>query len=519
VTVIAEVQREYDAWQRQVDGWLPAEQRAAYRFQIRTDLYYLLRYVLNRADVEHPWLLARIREVQAAPDGYLDLWARGHYKSTIITFAKTLQDILASHGDDPLPEWAGIEPTFGIFSHTRPNAKAFLRQIKRELETNQTLKTLFPDILWSNAEREAPTWSEDSGLVVKRRSNAKESTIEAWGVVDGQPTGKHFNVLVDDDIVTLASVATPDMIAKTTEAWSMHLNLGTQSPRHRIIGTRYHHADTYRAMLERGAAKPRIRAATEDATLTGHPVMLTAAQFEKKCREMGPYVASAQLLLAPTADSKQTFQRDWLRYYDEDPGELNWRGMNRLLLVDPADSRDRNADFTAMAVIGKGPDENYYLLDFVRDRLGPAERPLRLIELHRKWAGPRVGYEKYGMQADIHNIRMAQAAQTYRFDIQELGGALAKVDRINRLIPVFAAGKFYIPHRLMVTLHDGKTVDLIHALIEEELMAWPVPAHDDGLDAISRLFDMDVPWPRIREKPERDRYAENRRRGGTWMSW
>jgi hypothetical protein len=63
----------------------------------------------------------------------LDLWAREHYKSTVITFALTIQDIL----NDP-------EITVGIFSHTRPIAKAFLRQIKQEFETNEDLKAGFP---------------------------------------------------------------------------------------------------------------------------------------------------------------------------------------------------------------------------------------------------------------------------------------------------------------------------------------------------------------------------------------
>src|SRR5882672_10268267 len=102
MTDMAEVRREYDAWQRKVDELGLPEQRAAIRLQIRTDLYYLLRYVMNRTDIEHPWMLERIREVQTAPDGHLDLWGRDHRKSTVITFGKTLQDILASHGNDPL---------------------------------------------------------------------------------------------------------------------------------------------------------------------------------------------------------------------------------------------------------------------------------------------------------------------------------------------------------------------------------------------------------------------------------
>ena len=94
----------------------------AVRWLCQADLFYLLVCACKRVDMLNDFAFARCREVEAAPDGYLDLWAREHYKSTIITFGKTIQDILC----DP-------ETTFGIFSHTRPIAKAFLRQIMREL--------------------------------------------------------------------------------------------------------------------------------------------------------------------------------------------------------------------------------------------------------------------------------------------------------------------------------------------------------------------------------------------------
>jgi hypothetical protein len=113
------------------------------------------------------------------------------------------------------------ELTIAVLSHTRPIAKGFLQQVKREFETNEILKSRFSDVLWANPERESPKWSEDAGLIVKRKTNPKESSLEAHGLIDGMPTGRHFFVLNYDDVVVPASVTSGEMIEKTTNAWDI----------------------------------------------------------------------------------------------------------------------------------------------------------------------------------------------------------------------------------------------------------------------------------------------------------
>ena len=469
------------------------------------DLYYLLVQVCGRVDmlpcrnrpgfVDNQFLFERCREVEANPDGYLDLWSREHGKSSIVTFGLTIQNILK----DP-------EITIGIFSHTRPIAKAFLRQIMRELESNRTLHAAFPDILWGQDTKQSPKWAEDDGIIVKRRSNPNEATVEAWGLVDGQPTSKHFKVLLYDDIVVGGSVTTPDMIAKTMTELERSYNLGTTPGIKRAAGTRWHFNDAYKTVVERGTFKLREHPGRLGGTEDGESVLWSDEVHQKKRRDFGPYTYAAQILLNPKADAMQGFKREWIRTYKT----LNPKGMNGYILVDSANSKRKESDFTSMWAVLLGTDTNYYTHIMVRDRLNLPERVARLFWMHRKLCKEgvniqQVRWERYGMMADIEAIKTEQEKQNYRFDITEVGGQTSKDDRIKRLLPIFEAGRFYLPESLHVTDWQKHTVDLVHAFIEEEYFPFPVSSHKDMLDSLSRIAEPDLPliWPmEVKKKPE-----------------
>ncbi len=442
------------------------------------DLFFLLTIACKRKDINNNWLYDRCREVEKSPDGHLDLWAREHYKSTIITFAKSIQDILK----DP------DNTLIGIFSHTRPIAKGFLDQIKRELEINDFLKKIFPEVLFQQPHKEATKWSLDSGIIVKRKTNPKESTVEAWGIVDGQPTSKHFTILVYDDVVTRESVTSPDQIKKVTAAWELSLNLGANGGRARYIGTRYHINDTYRTMIDRGSVLPRIYPATHNGKVDGVPVLLSKENLMHKRRDMGPYTFGTQMLQDPVADKAMCFKEEWLRYFDI--GDTSkW---NKYILVDPANKKKKTSDYTVMEVIGLAPDNNYYLLDGIRDRLNLTQRTDKLFELHRRHRPKGVGYEQYGMQSDIEHMRYVMEQENYRFNIIELGGNLAKEDRISKLIPVFEQNRFYMPRKLVFVDYEARAVDYVHAFINDEYLSFPVSSHDDMLDCRARILDPEL---------------------------
>ena len=445
----------------------------AIRFLCIHDLYYLLVRACKRVDllpcvgregyIDNQFSFDRCREVEANPNGYIDLWSREHGKSSVVTLGLTLQDILKNP-----------EVTIGIFSHTRPIAKAFLRTLMREIEGNTILHAAFPDVLCGTDIRAYAKFSEDDGIVLRRKSNPNEATVEAWGLVDGMPVSKHFQILLYDDIVVQGSVSTPEMIDKTMNAVELSYNLGKIGGFKRAVGTRYHFNDAYRAMIDRGTFKAREYPGKTGGTEDGESVLWSEEMHRQKRRDMGPHTYSSQILLNPKADSLQGFKREWIQTYTQMHGKTN-----NYLLVDPASSKKRGSDYTAMIVVGLATDGNYYVLDMIRDRLSLTERVDRLFELHRKWKPIQVRYEKYGAQSDIEHILTQQEKQTYRFRITEVGGQTKKVDRIGRLIPLFEQGHVYLPVSLHKTNYEKVTVDLVHSFIEEEFVPFPVGIHDD----------------------------------------
>lgn len=425
----------------------------------------------------------------------MDLWAREHYKSTILTFAGSIFRIIRSHGDDA-PE--SREVTIGIFSHTKPIAKGFLRQIKYELETNEHLKLVFDDIFHANPKKDAQKWTEDEGITVIRKSNPKEATVEAHGLVDGQPTSKHFLHRHYDDVVTLESVTSPEMMAKTTGAYEMSDNLGTEGGSFGLVGTRYHFADTYGDLIKRSAVKVRTHPCTRDGTETftaENCVLMKPETLKNKRIAQGPYTFGTQMLLNPKGDNAQSFKKEWIRRHDA----TTTAGLNVYLVCDPANEKRKTNDYTTFWVVGLDANKNYIWLDLVRDRMNLTERTSMLFDMHERWRPIRVGYEKYGMQADVQHIRHVMNERNYRFEIVELGGQTPKIDRIKRLIPLYEQGRMYLPKGRTYTMYDGRTLDLIDTFIEEEYAAFPVMSHDDMLDCQARIDDPDFPiaWPRL----------------------
>lgn len=433
------------------------------------------------------------------------------HNSTIITYAGTIQEILK----DP-------EATICIFSFNKPGARKFLRQIKYEFETNADLKELFPDILYADPQKESPRWSEDGGLVVRRKNNPKESTLEAHGLVDGQPTGSHFSLRVYDDVVTLESVTSPEMVRKTTNAWALSDNLGARGPdgksRSWHIGTRYSFGDTYQTMIAMSAVIPRVYPATHNGQPDGRPVYLSQESWDGKRRKQTSSVLAAQMLQDPTAGNETMFRREWLRFSDIRPATLNV-----YIMCDPASSKKKGSDYTAIAAVGIDTAGNLWLLDGYRHKMKLSERFSAIRGLRKVWMNMpgvqmvKVGYERYGSTSDLEYFEEEMRRNKESFEINELAwpreGSGSKNDRMQRLEPDFREGRFFLAavtkgetsaqarvraqgqaFRIFKPVrrrdHEGNVYSLNRVFLDEYLVI-PFAANDDLTDVVSRIYDME----------------------------
>lgn len=238
----------------------------------------------------------------------------------------------------------------------------------------------------------------------------------------------------------------------------------------------------------------------------------------------------AQYLQEPAPVGGGEFREEWLQFYAD--GSIKPKTMNVVILVDAAGGEELNkkkkktSDWTVMAVVGLAPDNNYYLLDMVRDRLNPTERIDTLFILHRKWnelcgKPPKVGYEKYGMMTDTHYVREKQKTEAYHFPIVELGGNIMKEERIRQLIPDMQQNRWYLPATLSYVDGEGRKFDLISEL-KSEMASFPRARFDDILDSISRTKnqELSLTWPKPVANMVQKAYRKSRDSApDDWCQW
>jgi len=490
----------------------------------REDLWALLYFGLKVTSANHPFIVKACKEVQDGPgDHVLYIWARGHYKSSIITRAETIRKIIRN-----------AEERIAIFSYSQPIAQGFLRSIKEVLERSALLKACYPDILWKNPGKEAPKWSESDGLIVKRAGHYVESTLEAWGLIQGMPTSRHFTHIVNDDIETEQTVYSPEVTEKLKYMFELSLNLISERGTHVVVGTPYHHL----GLLEylRGKTAPdgkkiyelSLKPATKNGLANGTPVLLSRKQLDEL--KGSPRTFNTQQLLNPTPQGTQKLDNRLLK--EVLPSDIP-SNVYKFMLIDAAGvDHTREGDAWAIGVLGVEPfrddlgASDLYVLDLTLQPLGEVEALNEIVRLYCKHGRIiKLGVEKVAMSSTEIHVANALRAKGRIVSIE--AGTLVL------LRPAGRSKQERVEQNLIWPLNNGK-IHLSTAIpepyrqrIRTEMDRWPY-WHDDGVDILSYGYDLikEYKFPRfpheivVDEKRDRwDRaFARSKQRPNGWMT-
>lgn len=468
----------------------------AYLKQVRAiaedDFYFFAWYVLGLPLV-HPYLMARCYELQ----DYIDeqylfiLAARDHYKSVLNTIAMPLWEV----SNDP-------NITIAVLSFQRDKSIAQTMSIKQIAEQNELLKAAWSDIFYAR-KQDANKWNLYSGLYVKRTSTVKEPTFSAWGLIENSPVSMHFDRIIVDDPVTIDNSATTEQIEKVRSAYRMIGGLGTRRVKIRTITTRYDVNDISADILKDSRYKKIIIAGEVDkdgnGKIGGIPVYKTRAELDNIREDFGDAFYCGQILQDPTASKERGLDLDWLTYYDTPPAI-----MTKYLLCDPAGSKNKTSDSTVMAVIGCSPQRQFYLIDMIRDKLDVYERFQMLKELYMKHDPYDCYYEVQALNSDLEVFDREMEREKFFFLISKFSSNVnnSKRKRIMALGALMRKRNFLIPRELYYTDITDVERELISEFINEEYTKFPHnKAHDDMLDCMSMIQNIDVIFPEETEEP------------------
>lgn len=445
------------------------------------DLYLFNKYVLQaeKGDEQFSPLAPFHKELCHFIQDRFDkkkliLIPRSHLKTKLVSIGYSTFKIINNPGIRIL-----------IYSATWQMAVDIHRSIQKQLKATERILSIWGDLTVGATE-----WTQDRTRLAA--NNKREATITAAGI-DNNLVGGHYDLIIFDDPVSRDNVGTMDQIHKVVTRYKDSLDLLEPKGELILMGTRWHDSDLYGFVMDPGNRiienyLVMIKRAFEGNIMTGEDfVALWPGKYNLKnlqsiLREEGWAHFSSQYCNDPVPEENATFKRTWFRYHTSD--DLRGKVMNKFLLIDPAISLTKEADYTAMIVVGIDEWNNIFILDILRAKLSPNDIINEIFRMNNNWRVADVAIEQVAFQKVLgYSLRDDPRFKKNPFHITELKpNDRTKDQRIKGLQPVYENGKVF---------HNKQLVNNIY--LEDELIRFPRSTHDDIIDALSYALDIIFP--------------------------
>ena len=445
-----------------------------------------------------------------AKDNQLVLLPRGHMKSKLIAYRTAWH--ITKHP----------ETTVLYVSATADLAEKQLYAIKQIIDS-PIYRRYWSDMIHPE-EGKREKWAVAEIAVdhpQRKLEGIRDATVKAVGLTSNT-TGFHADVVVLDDIVVPGNAYTEEGREKVSAAYSQLASIENPGAFEWVVGTRYHPRDIYDTMIN----MKEVYYATDDEDETEHEVyelfqkvVETDGEFlwAKRTRADGKtfgfdakelarikakYIDQTQFFAQyyndPNTTESARINKDNFQYFDKsvlNNREGDWyirdRKLNIYAAIDFAFSLRKQADYTALVIVGVDHQANYYILDIDRFKTE------KIVDYYKHILH---SWEKWGFRKIRAEITVAQ--QTI---VKELKDSYLKPNGIPLSIDEFRP-----------TRHLGDKAQRVGSILEpkydnlqiwhykggncqtlEEELVMVHPPHDDIKDALSNAIAISL-VPKVR---------------------
>lgn len=445
------------------------------RWMCKTDLYYLVKYVLgyNRLEFHLHKHVAEGAESLAPGARELVELPRDTFKSTIRTIGFAIQCVLRN---------SDVRILFK--SNVKDNASKKLDETKNHFIDNEVLKKLFPEHV---PQRVSDEGSGSSWTTPARKTMNAEGTFEAAGVGTSS-TSCHYDIIIGDDFWDEKSVTSQEVMTKCkNEINSLEYLLASPSSGQIVfVGTRFAHDDPtndlkkagYHCMIASGITKL-------GRSLFPTELILSKLYYQAHTKL---YIYSCQIMLNPTRED-QGFNQSWFKYMDfceirklEQAHKLSLRTV---ILTDAARDNKKTSDPIAVEVVAFDSEDRIFVVDYVRRKMNPLEFLKTCFALADKYLPEFICTQKAPLEAALQSFiaeenrkRVAAGRRPVKFYEHSLGKN-SKIARMEALQPYFMQERIYF-NTGIATMSE----------LEAEILSFPFNmSNDDGMDCLSEICD------------------------------
>lgn len=350
----------------------------------------------------------------------------------------------------------------------------------------------------------------------RKKEGIRDNTVATAGLTTNT-TGWHADVVVSDDLVVPENAYTEDGRESVSKKASQFTSIRNAGGFTLACGTRYHPSDIYAVWKEQVYDNYN-----DDNELLGKELVWDIKEYVVEedgvfvwprrvrpdgkafgfnwnvlARIKGEYddvvQYYAQYYNNPNDPSSDRISREKFQYYNprllKKEGSkwfYNGRRLNVYAAVDFAFSLNKNADYSAIAVVGVDSERNYYVLDVDRFKTNKTITYFEHIaELHSKW-----NFRKLRAETTMAQEVIVEAVKDY---VKQHGTTLSVESyRPNRhegsKEERIAAALEHLYDNMQVWHYEGGYIDIL----EQELVQ-ARPAHDDCKDALACAVAISVP--------------------------